>query len=299
MAVDAGVRTILPPGVVGLHVLPADHHDGPWDSIIVPDDVKQRLLATAVMVLRHGRRLAGTPIAPHGLILLAGPPGTGKSTLALGLATMAARRLAGSGATTLVEVDPHAFPSEMLGESQRAVARFFGDTLLELAARRPHTIVVVDEIESLAVRRAAASFETNPVDVMRATDALLAGLDRVRAERPGTLMVATTNFPDAIDEAFSSRADLTLHTTLPDEQTIALIVTDTLRLLAEQWPALRALATDTGLHRRVAERLRGCDGRRVRKAVHGALTLRLEVADDPARLTERDIMTSATQASAD
>src|SRR5262249_36630548 len=140
-----------------------------------------------------------------------------------------------AGATTLVEVDPHAFPSEMLGESQRAVSRFFGETLLELAARRPHTIVLVDEVESLAVRRGAASFDTDPADVFRATDAVLAGLDRVRAQRPGTLMVATTNFPQAVDEAFLSRTDLVVHTTVPDEATVAAIVADSLRRLADVW----------------------------------------------------------------
>ncbi|MGV9900305.1 AAA family ATPase [Streptomyces tendae] len=134
----------LPHGVSGVHALPADHHDGPWDSVLVDPAVKERLLATAVLVLRHGRRLAGSALAPHGLVVLAGPPGTGKSTLAQGLAQAAARTLAPHGATTLVEVDPHAFPSELLGESQRQVSRLFGETLPELAARRPHTVVLVD-----------------------------------------------------------------------------------------------------------------------------------------------------------
>src|SRR5690606_9074534 len=82
---DTGMSdTRLPPGVSGIHVLPADHHDGPWDSIITPPGVKERLLGTAVLVLRHGRKLQQLSGAPHGLVVLSGPPGTGKSTLCQG-----------------------------------------------------------------------------------------------------------------------------------------------------------------------------------------------------------------------
>jgi len=287
---------ILPPGVSGLHALPADHHDGPWDAVLTPPGVKERLLASALLPLRHGRLLAGTASAPHGLLLLAGPPGTGKSTLAQGVAQAAARVLAPHGATTLVEIDPHAFPSELLGESQRAVARLFAETLPELAARRPHTIVLVDEVESLAVRRAAASFETNPIDVHRATDAVLAGLDLLRARCPATVLVTTTNFPAAVDEAFLSRADLVLRLDLPDEPTRAAIIAHSLAELAGQWPRLRGLADDPALHRMLAFRCGPLDGRRLRKSVTGALTLRPELALDPARLTAADLLAAFDQA---
>jgi pachytene checkpoint protein 2 len=45
--------------------------------------------------------------------------------------------------------------------------------------------VLIDEVESFAVRRSLASFETNPVDVQRATDAVLAGC-APRPPRPTT-----------------------------------------------------------------------------------------------------------------
>ena len=206
----AGTRPTYPPGVVGVHVLPADHHEGPWDSIVTPPGLKDRLLGTALLMLRHGRSLGQLNGAPHGLILLSGPPGTGKTTLCQGLAQKVALALSTRGATTFVEIDPHAFPSDMLGEGPRAVMRLFSDTLPELAARRPHTIVLVDEIEALAVRRSAASFDTNPVDVHRATDALLSGLDSLRKSCPQVLVLGTTNFSVAVDEAFLDRADLVL-----------------------------------------------------------------------------------------
>lgn len=284
--------TRLPLGVAGIHVLPADHHDGPWDSILVPPGTKERLLATALLVLQHGRALQQLSGPPHGLILLSGPPGTGKTSLCQGLAQATSLAVAARGATTLVEIDPHAFPSEMLGESQRAVRRLFTETLPELAARRPHTVVIVDEVEALAVRRSTASFETNPVDVHRATDAVLDGLDAMRAQCPHLLMLATTNFPAAVDEAFLSRTDLVMELGRPDEDTLAAILRSALSEVATLWPPLQPLASDRELHAKLAGRCLGFDGRRARKVVLSALTLRPELAHDPAALTAADLLSA-------
>src|SRR5258707_5423709 len=175
----SGGGAALPPGLLLMHVLPAEHHDRDWDAIIVPREVKERLLSQALLVLQHGRRLSMLSGLPHGLIVLAGPPEPGKTTMGRGLAQVAALALAREGATTLVEINPHAFPSDMLGESQRNVTRLLTDTIPEIAARRPFTVVLIDEVESFAVRRSAASFEANPVDVHRATDAVLLGIDEI------------------------------------------------------------------------------------------------------------------------
>ena len=282
----------LPPGVLSVHALPADHHDGPWDHIVTPPGVKERLLNHALLTLLHGPALATMAGLPHGLIILAGPPGTGKTTLARGLAQMAARGVAKRGATTYLEIDPHAFPSELLGESQRNITRLMMDTIPELAARRPHTIVLVDEVESFAVRRSAASFGANPVDVHRATDALLAGIDAVAADLPRVLFLATTNFVEAVDEAFLSRADLVVQLSLPDTATIAQIIRHSLDELAALWSGTRGLVRDDGLHAKLAAACAGLDGRRVRKLVLSALALRQEVTRDPNQLTADDLLTA-------
>src|SRR3982751_2859938 len=286
-------RSALPPGVLSLHVLPADHHDKDWDAIIVPRQVKERLLAQALLTLKHGRKLSQLAGLPHGLIVLAGPPGTGKTTLARGLAQVAAAALARDVATTLVEINPHAFPSDMLGESQRNVTRLLGETVPEIAARRPFTVVLIDEVESFAVSRSAASFEANPVDVHRATDAVLLGIDEIAKKLPSVLFVTTTNFIEAVDSAFLSRADLVMQFALPDRDTIAAILENAIGELAVQWPALLPLAQDTRRIAELAALCEGWDGRRIRKLVLAALAQRVEVARDPSKLAWEDFFAAA------
>jgi SpoVK/Ycf46/Vps4 family AAA+-type ATPase len=276
-----------------MHVLPAEHHDRDWDAIVVPRQVKERLLAQALLVLQHGRRLSMLSGLPHGLIVLAGPPGTGKTTMARGVAQVAALALAREGATTLVEINPHAFPSDMLGESQRNVTRLLAETIPEIAARRPFTVVLIDEVESFAVSRSAASFEANPVDVHRATDAVLLGIDEIARKLPSVLFVTTTNFIEAVDSAFLSRADLVMRFSLPDPETIARILEHAIGELAVQWPALQPLAADGARIAELAGLCEGWDGRRIRKLVLAALAQRLEVARDPARLSWDDFFSAA------
>ena len=69
---------------------------------------------------------------------------------------------------------------------------------------------MLDEVETLAADRSKMSMEANPVDIHRATDAVLVQLDMLAEQNPQLLFVATSNFPQAVDSAFTSRCDLVL-----------------------------------------------------------------------------------------
>ena len=90
----------VPPGVEGflsLVELPDDAWRSRWDRIVAPDGLKERLLNFVLFSLRHRARLDPVGLPVHGLVVLSGPPGTGKTTLAGGLADRAAREFGGSG----------------------------------------------------------------------------------------------------------------------------------------------------------------------------------------------------------
>lgn len=282
----------IPPGiegVVSLVQLPDPAWESRWTRIITPDGLKDRLLNFTLFSLRHRGRLDAVRLPIHGLVILAGPPGTGKTTLAGGLADQAARELGGE--LIFVEIDAHAFPSQLLGESQRSVARLFERTLPDLAARGKPTIVLLDEVESLAVSRSAASLETNPVDVHRATDAVLEGVDEVARRCPNVTFMATTNHAAGVDAAFLSRADLVEELGLPGAEAIAHILRDTVDEVGAGKDiddrALREVATACAKAR--------LDARRVRKLVLRALASRRELALAPEKLRADDIAAALRQ----
>ncbi len=275
---------VNPEGVTLQHRLPDDEFGQAWTSIKLVDGVRERLLAQSLLSLTIRQKISFETAPLHGLILLVGPPGTGKTTLCRGLANQVAKQLPGSK-VTYIEIDAHALTSSALGRSQQAVAKLFDQTIPELAMDGVG-VVLLDELETIAVSRHHLSLETNPIDVHRATDAALAGMDRLTREHRNVLLLGTTNFPKALDKAVISRADHVEEIGLPNDAARSEIIMDTLKGVGSIWKGIGQLESDVPKLAKAAE---GLDGRRIRKEIFVAMASDIETAKDPGKLTAAQI----------
>jgi hypothetical protein len=132
-------------GIHDIRSLSDPDFNGLWESIILPPGIKDRLLAHAVLNFTARARLQQVHLPVHGIILLVGPPGTGKTSLARGLASRTAASL--TAALTYIEVDPHALASAAHGKTQQAVSHLLGTVLAEESSTNP-CIVLLDEVET-------------------------------------------------------------------------------------------------------------------------------------------------------
>ncbi|MFN3150437.1 AAA family ATPase [Bremerella sp.] len=290
----AGSGGVEATGILDSRILPDTEYLDQWDAVIVDECQKTRLLAQAILNFTLREKVNRARLPQHGLIVLHGPPGTGKTSLARGLSARTAEVIGSLGEFRFVEVEPHALASAALGKSQRAVRELLGQTIAEQAERGP-LIVLLDEVETLAADRSRMSMDANPIDVHRATDAVLAQLDQLAATYPHLLFIATSNFTQAVDGAFLSRADLIEHVGLPNVAACRAILTSSVEELARVFPTTHQIIQQREFESAIDSCL-GLDGRRIRKLIISACALRKETAIDPGQLTAADLLEAVTQA---
>ena len=267
-----------------------DGHQAAWDNLIGVDAQKEQALAWAVLVLR-ARSLDRTATGLNRLALVEGPPGTGKTTLARTLA--APLSVVIDSPVRVIEFAAHEVMSGEHGRTQRDVHRVLTEVVPDRADAEP-TVLVVDEVEALAMPRGQVSLESNPVDVHRTTDSAITALDLLAERCPNVVTVMTTNFPNLVDSALRSRSDVEITIPLPTEEAIEEILRSTLRAWAEAFPDLKALVDDPSIiDAATALAATGIDARQSRKFVLDVFSSDLKLASDPNQLTASRLVQAA------
>ncbi|XP_047139872.1 pachytene checkpoint protein 2 homolog isoform X1 [Hydra vulgaris] len=190
-------------------ILPATEFQGMWESLVFDVEVKQQLLNYASTTLLFSDRAVDSNIISwNRVILLHGPPGTGKTSLCKALAQKLAIRLSDRFRYgQLIEINSHSLFSKWFSESGKLVQKMFQRIQELIDDPESLVFVLIDEVESLTAARTAAMKGAEPSDAIRVVNALLTQIDNIR-RFPNVMILTTSNITGAIDLAFVDRADI-------------------------------------------------------------------------------------------
>ncbi len=203
-----------------------------WSDVGGLESVKQALREAVIWPLHYGKLFESGGVKPPKGLLLAGPPGCGKTTLAKAVAT--------ESKVNFISVKGPELLSKFVGESEKGVREVFSK-----ARQAAPCILFFDEIDGLCPTRQTSQGDAGVAN--RVLSQFLAELDGVE-ELKGVFILAATNRPDVVDPALRrfGRLEQTIEIGLPDRESRMEILSVHLRdkPLSEELD-LQALAEQT------------------------------------------------------
>jgi transitional endoplasmic reticulum ATPase len=172
-----------------------------WNDLIIGDDIKKEL-QSVITLLKDPQTAKNYGIdVPKG-ILLNGPPGTGKTTVA--------RVIANESGCSFFVMQANDIVSKWVGESEKNLTKLF-----KAAVKHAPSIIFMDEIDSIGKSRGSSSGSSGD----NLLNHMLQLIDGV-IKRDGIYVIAATNRADLVDSALKrgGRLNKVIEIPLPDFQ---------------------------------------------------------------------------------
>ncbi|NXP06707.1 NVL protein, partial [Thinocorus orbignyianus] len=173
--------------------------DVTWADIGALGDVREELTMAILAPVRNPEQFQALGLSTPAGLLLAGPPGCGK--------TLLAKAVANESGLNFISVKGPELLNMYVGESERAVRQVF-----QRARNSAPCVIFFDEVDALCPRRSDHESGAS----VRVVNQLLTEMDGLENRRQVFIMAAT-NRPDIIDPAIlrPGRLDKTLYVGLP------------------------------------------------------------------------------------
>ncbi|XP_029926909.1 nuclear valosin-containing protein-like isoform X2 [Myripristis murdjan] len=186
--------------------------DVTWDDVGALQDIREELTMAIMAPVHFPDQFKTLGLSAPSGVLLAGPPGCGK--------TLLAKAVANESGLNFISVKGPELLNMYVGESERAVRQVF-----QRARNSAPCVIFFDEIDALCPRRSGSESGAS----VRVVNQLLTEMDGLETRRQVFIMAAT-NRPDIIDPAIlrPGRLDKTLYVGLPpaaDRHAILLTIT--------------------------------------------------------------------------
>ncbi|XP_056291247.1 nuclear valosin-containing protein-like isoform X1 [Pseudoliparis swirei] len=186
--------------------------DVTWEDVGALQDIREDLTMAILAPVRSPEQFKALGLSAPSGVLLAGPPGCGK--------TLLAKAVANESGLNFISVKGPELLNMYVGESERAVRQVF-----QRGRNSAPCVIFFDEIDALCPRRSGHESGAS----VRVVNQLLTEMDGLETRRQVFIMAAT-NRPDIIDPAIlrPGRLDKILYVGLPppaDRHAILLTIT--------------------------------------------------------------------------